>query len=321
MTAAALRILFLGSPDFAVPTLRHLLASRHKVVGVVTQPDRPRGRGQRLQPTPVKALALEHDVPVWQPDKLRDAAFLDAMRSLQPDLGVVAAYGKILPTVFLDVPRLGMINVHASLLPRWRGASPIQRAVAAGDAATGVTIMRVVAALDAGAMFARVVRPIGDEETAGDVEKALADLGAALLVDVVDQIAAGTATETPQDESLVTYAPRLTREDGVIDWARPADTLACFVRGMQPWPGATTTHMGQRWLIRRAAADASDAGGASPGTVLAADGDTLRIACGSDTVLAVSELQPEGRRTMRVREYLAGHAVTVGAVLGREGTP
>lgn len=307
-----LRVLFLGTPEFAVPTLDDLAGSRHVVVGVVTQPDRPSGRGRVVQPTPVKACADRHGIAVWQPDRIKAPGFLEAMRELAPDLGVVAAYGKILPDAFLDIPRLGMINVHASLLPRWRGASPIQRAVMAGDRETGVTIMRVVAALDAGPMLARVVRPIGEDETAGDVEAALAELGAPLLVEVVDRMALGEVTGEPQDESLVTLAPRLVKGDGVVEWARPAADLQCFIRGVQPWPGASASLDGQRLLLRRSRV-AGPCSAADPGCVVSARGDELLVSCGGGTTLQLLEVQPEGRRLMRVRDFLAGHRVPPGA--------
>jgi methionyl-tRNA formyltransferase len=312
----ALRVLFLGTPEFAVPTLRALLASRHRVVGVVTQPDRPRGRGQQVAYGPVKVLALAAGLPVWQPDRIKQPGLLDEWRALDPDLAVVAAYGKILPADFLALPRLGAVNVHASLLPRWRGASPVHHAVASGDAETGVTIMRVVQALDAGAMFDRVVHPIGPEDTAGEVEAVLAAVGAPLLVDVVDRLAAGTAIETPQDERLVTYAPRLTKDDGVIDWGREAPALQCFVRGMQPWPGATTWMDRERWLVRRAAVVDGPAEGVAAGTIVEARGDRLIVACGGGSRLAILELQPEGKRPMPARALLAGRAVPPGTTLG-----
>ena len=317
MTAPRLRVLFLGTPDFAVPTLEALLASSHDVVGVVTQPDRPRGRGQRLQPPPVKVVAEAAGVPCWQPERLRQEGFFDAMRALTPDLGVVAAYGKILPRVFLDIPRLGMINVHASLLPRWRGASPIQHAVMHGDAETGVTIMRVVEALDAGAMLSVGARPIGPEETADDVERALATLGAGLLVEAVERLAAGPVDETPQDERLVTYAPRLTKESGHIDWTRPADALVDFVRGLHPWPLARTTVGGQGLTILRARVEAGSGNAAAAGTVVEAHGDRLLVACGHGSVLRVVDLQPEGKRAMSARDYLAGRRLAPGATLGQ----
>lgn len=314
MSSSPLRIAFFGTPEFAVPSLRELARSRHPVVGVITQPDRPRGRGQHVQPGPVKTLAQELGLTVMQPERIREPGFLDAFRALEADLAVVAAYGKILPADLIAIPRHGFINVHASLLPRWRGASPIQHAVAHGDAETGVTIMRIVAALDAGAMFARRSRPIGADETAGDVERALAELGAPVLVDVVEQLAAGTATETPQDEALVTYAPRLTKEDGRIDWTRTAEQLQCFVRGMQPWPGAITWNGEHRWLVRRAEVLELPAPAPS-GTIVEASSDRIAVACGGGTVLGIRELQPEGKRAMTAREFLAGHQVAPGTVL------
>lgn len=314
-----LRVLFLGTPEFAVPVLEALLASRHGVVGVVTQPDRPRGRGQRLQPPPVKVVADRAAVPCWQPERLRQPGFFDEMRALAPDLGVVAAYGKILPRAFLDIPRLGMVNVHASLLPRWRGASPIQHAVMAGDAITGVTIMRVVEALDAGAMILKGERAIGAEETSAEVEAGLATLGARLLIEAVGQLAAGTAAEVPQDERLVTLAPRLTKESGAIDWARPAPDLANFVRGLHPWPLARTVLAGQALTVLRAAALPGEHPAAAPGTVVEAHGDTLVVGCGVGTRLRIRELQPEGRRAMSARDFLAGRHLAPGTRLGPQG--
>jgi methionyl-tRNA formyltransferase len=225
VAAAPLRIVFFGTPEFAVPTLDALLGSRHPVVGVVTQPDRPRGRGQKVSAAPIKARALAAALPVLQPERLKDPAFLDALAALRADLGVVAAYGKILTDALLAVPRLGMINVHASLLPRYRGAAPVHRAIIAGERETGVTIMRVVKALDAGPMLTTVRRPIGPDETSDEVERDLARLGAHLLVSATDALAAGSSEETPQDDRTATYAHRLTKEDGVIDWNWPAARL------------------------------------------------------------------------------------------------
>ena len=227
-----LRVVFFGTPAFAVPTLERLVASPHTVVGVVTQPDRPSGRGQRTHDTPVKAAAARHGIPVFQPATLKDPAIEPALRELAPDLGVVAAYGRILPSRLLTLHRLGMINVHASLLPRYRGAAPVHRAVMHGDRETGVTIMRVVPELDAGAMFATVTRPIDPDDTSDVVERDLAALGAELLVDIVSRMAQGTATETPQDASQATYAARLTKEEGHLDWTLPAEHLRNQVRGL-----------------------------------------------------------------------------------------
>jgi len=229
VTDRPLRIVYFGTPDFAVPSLRHLLDSRHSVVALVSQPDRPRGRGHHLVPTATKALAVTRDVPVLQPERIRDEGFLRSIADLNVDLGVVAAYGKILPEALLHIPRLGMINVHASLLPRWRGAAPVHRAVIAGDDQTGVTIMRVVKELDAGPMFAIVRRTIDPDDTSVEVERDLAERGGTLLLDVVDQMAAGTARETPQDESAVTYASKITKIEGrSIGLCRPSVCTTSF---------------------------------------------------------------------------------------------
>jgi methionyl-tRNA formyltransferase len=310
VTPAPLRIVFFGTPDFAVPTLRTLIASRHDVVALVSQPDRPKGRGHKLQPTPTKQAALEARVPVLQPQKIRDAEFLATVRDLRVDLGVVAAYGKILPDDLLAIPALGMINVHASLLPAYRGAAPVHRAVIDGLAETGVTIMRVVKALDAGPMLAKVTRPIGPDETSVDVERGLADLGARLLLTVVDQLAAGTAHEEPQDDNAATYAAKITREEGIVDWTLPAAVIHNRVRGLQPWPLGSARLDGQRYLLHRTTPGA-DASTAVPGTILEAAGDRLTVATGAGT-LQILQLQPEGRRVLSSREALAGYRIRPG---------
>lgn len=311
---APLRLVFFGTPQFAVPTLEHLVASRHTVVGVVTQPDRPSGRGQHTAPTPVKAVALAHGIPVFQPPTLKDPAIEPALRALAPDLGVVAAYGRIIPPRLITLPRLGLINVHASLLPRYRGAAPVHRAVINGDAETGVTIMRVVQELDAGAMFATVTRPIGPEDTSEVVERDLAARGARLLVEVVDEMAAGTAVETAQDASASTYAERLTREEGRIDWAQPAPQLRNRVRGLHPWPHAYSFLDGSRLIVLHA--DLGPPVTAEPGTVVSADTAGLLVAAGAGTSLRIDRLQPEGKRAMDARAFLAGRPVAPGTRLG-----
>jgi methionyl-tRNA formyltransferase len=305
-----LRVVFFGTPEFAVPTLDALLASRHRVRGVVTQPDRPRGRGQRTSDSPVKTRAVAAGVPVLQPFSLKDSAFVPALQSLQADLGVVAAYGKILTDSVLAVPRLGMLNVHASLLPRHRGAAPVHRAILAGDVETGVTIMRVVKALDAGPMLAAAGRPIGPDETSEDVERDLASLGASLLVRTLDDLANGESRETPQDDSRATYAHRLVKEDGVINWEWPARRVHNQVRGLHPWPHAFTFHGGSRLIVLRTSVPDKPAD-RPPGTILAARGDELSIATGDGT-LDIIQLQAEGKRPMTPREFLAGHRLPQG---------
>ena len=309
-----LRVIFFGTPEFAVPSLEALIGSTHQVVGAITQPDRPRGRGHQVVAPPVKRLAIARDVPVWQPTRLRDEGWLNEVRGLEPDLGVVAAYGRILPDVLLAVPRLGMINVHASLLPAWRGASPVHRAVMAGEAQTGVSIMRVVTELDAGPVLAKATRPIDESETSADVERDLARIGAALLLPVVADLERGRAVEVPQDGTRATFAPRLTKEDGVIDWNQPARAVHNRIRGLHPWPLASSWVGGARLLLLRSrpAEASAEAAAVAPGTVLSAGSGRLLVACASQTALELLDVQPEGRRPMAVRDFLAGHRLTPG---------
>ena len=304
---APFRVVFFGTPGFAVPTLREILAAGHEVAAVVTQPDRPRGRGQKPTPGPVKAFAEDHGLEVLQPERVRDEPFLAAIASLAPDLGVVAAFGRILPAALLAIPRLGMINVHASLLPRHRGAAPVHRAVMAGDAETGVSIMRVVQALDAGGVFATATRPIGPDDTSAEVERDLARMGAALVVEVLDALAAGTAVEVPQDDTLATYAHRLSKEEGLIDWRRPATVIHNQVRGLQPWP-MTWTHLGGRRLIIVRTRLVPGEGDAvhEPGSIVEVGRDAFTVQTGSG-LLDVLSVQPEGRRVMPARDFAAGH--------------
>jgi methionyl-tRNA formyltransferase len=308
------RIVFFGTPQFAVPTLHAVLEAGHLVCGVVTQPDRPRGRGQHVTESPVKQLARERHLPIAQPASLRDSGMRESLEAWAPDLGVVVAYGQIIPKVLLDLPRLGMINVHGSLLPRYRGAAPVHRAVMNGDTVTGVTIMRVTPRLDAGAMFASVSREIAATDTSETVERDLSQLGARLLVDMVARIASGTAAETPQDESLATYAPKLTKAESDLDWTRPAADLHNQVRGLHPWPHASTRIERARVIVLESAVvDAADAAApsgvltdAAPGTIRHVGRDALHVAAGSGTTLALLRVQPEGKRPMTIRDYLAG---------------
>lgn len=306
-----LRVIFFGTPAFAAPSLEALAASPHRIAGVVCQPDRPRGRGQKIQIEAVKRAALAHRLRVWQPDRLRDPSWLDELRADPPDLAVVAAYGRMLPQILIDLPRLGFINVHASLLPRWRGAAPVHRAILAGDATTGVTIMRVVLALDAGPMLARESTPIAPEETSTDLEARLATLGARLLRDVVDKLAAGPVEETPQDERLATYARKLDRGDSPVDWRRPAQVIHDQIRGLHPWPLALSTLGGRRLLLLRSTVAPADTLSAEPGTIVRIDAEALVIAAHPGAIRLL-EVQPEGRRAMGVRDFLNGARVRVG---------
>jgi methionyl-tRNA formyltransferase len=311
---APLRLVFFGTPGFAVPTLEALLRSRHVVAGVVTQPDRPRGRGHQMLDAPVKAVAAVAGVPILQPQRLKDAAFVEALTTLRADLGVVVAYGKILPEQLLAIPTLGFVNVHASLLPRYRGAAPVHRAIIAGERETGVTIMRVVQALDAGPMLANAHRPIGAEETSDDVERDLARLGAALLVGTLDALAGGKLQERPQDDSQATYAHKLRKDEGLIDWQSTAERLHNMIRGLHPWPHAFTFLGTRRFIVRRSrwSAEPSSEGA---GTVVEAAGDRLAVATGSG-ILEIAEIQSEGKRPMSAREFLAGHPLSRGERFG-----
>jgi len=306
-------VAFFGTPRFAVPTLQHLLDSPHTVAGVVTQPDRPRGRGQKVTFAPVKALAADRHIPVIQPERLKPPEVAETLRAWKADVAVVAAYGRIIPEHLLTIPRLGMINVHASLLPKYRGAAPVHRAVMSGDVDTGVTIMRVVKELDAGAMFAKATKAIGPDETSDLVEEALAELGAQLLITVLEQMAAGTAHEEPQDDSQSTYAPRLTKEEGLIDWTRPAAQIHNQVRGLYPWPHAFSFLSGARLIIRRSRVLPNAETHSAPGTVTQIASDVLVVATGEGQ-LGILEVQPEGRRPMSVRDFMAGHRLSPGDV-------
>lgn len=311
MVISPLRVIFFGTPAFAVPTLTRLVASRHTVAAVVSQPDRPKGRGHHLAPTATKEAALAAGIAVRQPERLREPAFLEEMAALRADVGVVAAYGKLLPDSLLAVPRLGMINVHGSILPRWRGAAPVHRAVIAGDAETGVTIMRVVRELDAGAMFSIVRRPIGIDDTSIEIERDLAEMGADLLLETVDALAAGRATETPQPADGITYAAKLTKAESSVPWTLPAADIHNAVRGLQPWPLVSARLAETRVLLHRTVLT-DEVSGQSPGTIARVDADSIAVVAGDGRVLRLLELQPDGRRVMRAREFLAGRRVTAG---------
>ena len=307
-----LRVAFFGTPDFAVPTLEALLGSPHTVCGVVTQPDRPQGRGRHTAVSPIKAVAETCGIPVLQPTRVSEPEAISAVRGWQLDLGVVAAYGQLLPDDLLAVPRLGMINVHASLLPAYRGAAPIHRAVLAGEPVTGVTIMRVVRRLDAGPMMAKVDTPIGPDDASDEIESRLAIAGAHLLISVVDRMAAGPVWEEPQDGRLATYAPRLTKADGLIDWTHAAAHIHNQVRGLFPWPHAYSFLDGHRLTLFRTHV-ASESPDADPGTVLQATSAGIHVATGGHGGLVIESLQADGRRVLDAQAFLAGHPIRVGA--------
>ena len=301
-----MKILFMGTPEFAVPSLNALLGAGHTVCGVFTQPDKPKNRGMKLLPSPVKVCALSHEIPVFQPAKMRDGEALGYLRELDPELIVVAAYGKILPSEILDYPVKGCINVHSSLLPKYRGAAPINWAILNGETVTGVTIMHMAPVLDAGDIISQASTPIGADETAPMLTARLAELGAELLVSAVEAIGAGTAARTPQDEAGSTYAPMLSRELSPMDWNKPARTLHDQVRGLLPWPAAVAEFGGIRCKVFSTDIPLQTTD-AAPGTILEAGKRGIDIACGGGTVLHIDELQADGGKRMKAADYLRGH--------------
>jgi methionyl-tRNA formyltransferase len=296
-----MRIVFAGTPDFAVPPLELLLQGPHELCAVYTQPDRPAGRGRTLTPGPVKQLAERHGIPVFQPISLKDPAEQAQLRSLAPDLMVVVAYGLLLPKAVIDAPRLGCVNIHASLLPRWRGAAPIQRAVQAGDEFTGITLMFIEPRLDAGPMLHKKSCRIGQRETAGELHDRLARLGAEALAEVLPALEAGTVQPEIQDEALATYAAKLDKGEAPLDWSRPAIELERQVWAFNPWPVATTVYRGDTLRVWRAEA-LDEPAGAEPGTVRARD-RTLDVATGQG-VLRLLELQLPGGKRISAQDFL-----------------
>jgi methionyl-tRNA formyltransferase len=302
----------MGAAPLACPSLEALLAAPGcDVVAVVTQPDRPKGRALKLQPSAVKLCALQAGVAVWQPPKARDDAFVSELRALAPDLIVVAAYGQILPPSILDLPRFGCLNVHTSLLPKYRGAAPIQWAILDDEPETGVTIMKMDAGLDTGGILTTITTPITPEDNAAILHDRLAALGAQLLTTTIPAYVAGRITAQPQDGSRSTYARKITKEDGRLDWKLPARTLWNRVRGLTPWPGTFTNIDGHLLKIWRAALDTTRGG--TPGQIMQSDKAGLVVACG-EGALRLDELQREGGRRMSAAEFLAGHPLPVGAV-------
>lgn len=307
-----LRIVFMGTPEFACPTLQMLFDRGEEVIAVVTQPDRPKGRGQKLTPPPVKVLAERHGVPVLQPVKVRAPEAIAAIQELRPDLIVVIAFGQILPKALLDIPPKGCINVHASLLPRYRGAAPLNWCIVNGETETGVTTMLMDVGLDTGDMLVKKAIPIDPDEDAQSLHDRLAVLGAAAMAETLDLLAAGRLVPEKQDDSLTNYAPMIKKEDGLIDWGKEPRVIKNLVRGFTPWPGAFTTLEDKALKICRVR---TGEGHGAPGTVLRADKSGLEVACGNGS-LFIEELQLEGRKRLPAQEFLAGIKIAAGTVLG-----
>ena len=304
-----MRIVFMGTPDFAACSLKKLIEEQFDVVGVFTQPDKPRNRGMKMQPSEVKIAALEAGLPVYQPESMRDPASLELLRSLKPDILAVVAYGKLLPDAMLELPRYGAINVHGSLLPKYRGAAPIQWAVLNGDAVPGVSTMYLSQDTDAGDSIFTDSTEIGEQETTGELFDRLADMGAALLVKTLRAIERGEAPRTPQDHSAATYTKQLTKEMSPIDWGKSSFEIIKHVCGLNPWPVATAVLQDVTFKIFRVEAD--DACSAAPGTILAADKRGIRVACGQGESVRIIELQAPGKKRMRAADYLLGHPMRV----------
>lgn len=303
-----MRIVFMGTPDFAVPSLKALLAAGHEIVGVFTQPDKPKNRGMKLTPSPVKVVAQEHQLSIYQPTTLKTDEAYDILVGLQPDLIAVAAYGKILPKRILDLPALGCVNVHSSLLPRYRGAAPINWAILNGDQETGVTIMYMAEGLDTGDIISQRATPIDPDETVESLHDRLAEIGAELLVETVTAIDTGTATRTPQDDSLSSYASMLSRDLSPIDFNKSAHQIHNQVRGLIPWP-ATSVEIGGTMFKIFSVEETGESSEKTAGTVLGADKKGINVVCGDGKVLRILELQAPGKKRMRAVDYLRGHAL------------
>jgi methionyl-tRNA formyltransferase len=307
-----MRVIFMGTPSFALPSLEVLRGRGEDLIAVVTQPDRPQGRGRVLTPPPIKVAALRAGIPVQQPEKVRHPEFLEWCRGTVPDLIVVVAFGQILPKALLDIPRQGCINVHASLLPKYRGAAPIAWAIIRGETETGITTMQMDPGMDTGPMLLQRVTGIQADDTAGTLGERLARLGGETLSDTLDALKAGRLSPTPQDSSQATLAPMLKKDDGRINWQQPAAAIDAFVRGLDPWPGAWTSHAGEVWRIWRVRLRPEPG---EAGVVLRADGAGITVGTGGGSVL-ITELQTPGKRRLAASEYLAGHAIKPGVRLG-----
>ena len=311
-----MRIVFMGTPDFSVPALKALVEAGHEVAAVVTQPDRPRGRGKELQMTPVKVQALAYGIPVYQPEKVKDPAFVEILRNLQPEVIVVIAFGQILSRDILDLPPYGCINIHASLLPKYRGAAPIQWAVIDGEKETGVTTMMMDVGLDTGDMLEKTIIPLDPKETGGSLFDKLSQAGGPLILSTLEKLKAGTAVRTPQTDEDSTYAKMLTKSLGQIDWSMEAAAIERLIRGLDPWPSAYTFVHGKTVKIWDADVLKESSDGAAPGQIIRTDPHSLIVAAG-EALLSIRELQLEGKKRMDVETFLRGYTIEKGEILGK----
>ena len=311
-----MKILYMGTPDFAVAPLEAMIEAGHEIVLVVTQPDKPKGRGKEMQMTPVKQCAVKHNLPVFQPVKIKQKEEVEKLKSYDADVYVVAAFGQILSQEILDLPRLGCYNIHASLLPKYRGAAPIQWAIIDGEKETGVTIMRMDAGLDTGDMVSKTVVPIAENETGESLHDKLMEAGAKLIVETLPSIEEGTAVFTKQEDALSCYAKMLSKSMGLIDWTRPAVEIERLIRGLNSWPSAYTYLEGKTCKIWEAKA-VEETSDKEPGTILNVTKDTFAVSTGQG-ILQVSTIQMEGKKRMTVRDFLLGHAIKTGSILGEK---
>jgi methionyl-tRNA formyltransferase len=314
-----MRLIFMGTPEFAVPSMERLVRDGHSVAGVFTQPDKPAGRGGKVQSPAVKMVAASHGMPVYQPANIKNNEEVrEAFQSIAPDACVVAAYGKILPEWLLQIPRLGCINVHSSLLPKYRGAAPVNWAIANGERVTGVTIMQMDPGMDTGPIWTQQATEIGPEETAPDLSARLSEMGANLLSTTLPLIEQGGVAPTPQNDAEATYAPILKREHGKIDWNDRAAAIATRVRGFQPWPGSYTSFKDVRIIIWRAVEVAlpAETSSATPGTIASLDKSAFTASCGGNSALRIEELQVEGKRRSGARDFINGMRLEVGMRMG-----
>lgn len=310
-----MKVVYIGTPDFAVPPLRALVKAGYEVVGVVTQPDKPKGRSKTLLPPPVKEEALKYNIPVYQPLKVREPEFMETLKNLAPDVIVVAAFGQIIPKAILDLPEFGCLNIHASLLPKYRGAAPIQQAVINGDKEAGVTIMKMGTGLDTGDMISRASVLLAEDETGGSLFDRLSELGAELLVKTLPSVFDGTAVYEPQpEESPTPYAGMITKQMGLLDFQKDAETLERLIRGLNPWPSAYTYLNGKTLKIWKAAVENSGSEPENPGTIIKADKDGIHVVCGQD-ILILQEVQLEGKKRMDAAAFLRGCHVESGTML------
>ena len=310
-----MKIVYMGTPDFAVPPLAALVQNGYEVTAVVTQPDKPKGRGKTLLPTPVKEEAMKHDIPVYQPLKVREPEFVETLKKLEPDMIIVAAFGQIIPKTILDMPKYGCLNIHASLLPKYRGAAPIQQAVIDGEKESGVTIMKMGEGLDTGDMIAQAVVPLAEDETGGSLFDKLSEAGASLLVETIPSIVDGTAVYTKQpEESPTPYAAMISKKMGLMDFSKSAEELERLVRGLNPWPSAYTFLNGKTLKVWKCAVENTKGEETVPGTIIGVDKSGIHVACGKDALI-LKEVQLEGKKRMETDAFLRGYQVTEGTML------